>query len=454
MKKLLTLTLALTLILTLAAPAFAAESPDARAALDALEAFMADGGTNRVEHEEHHNYYRVVSAVYIDLNQDGIPELVRELIAGIEVREYDVYAVKKTASGYSVYLVGCTDEWNGPDDRMGIDSDTGEVYYHMDIHRPGRFRDGSIGFGKTIYSGNKAYLNRYFVFNGERFVETQENGFEVIELPTNRYATLSPELFTVQRSAQNLIVNGRKVDCEKYNINGSNYFKLRDLAMLFNGTPNQFSVDWDDEMQTITVGAAMPYTPVGGELSVGEDKSSTAVPSNQSIYTGVGWPISGLSAFNLGGNNYYKLRELSERFGFSVDYDAVTNTVILNSVRRSTLADGVYLVRLDGTYREESSYESVNFFNYGYFFGVKLLRQGPDDPNDGHTTYVETGETGTLLFPERLEIDSRYEFRQETWYSYELYQKLLDFGRTTHENPIEVTITNGDVSACIVYPMP
>ena len=40
----------------------------------------------------------------------------------------------------------------------------------------------------------------------------------------------------VQLSAQKLSVDGKAVDCERYNIDGSNYFKLRDLAFLLNGT--------------------------------------------------------------------------------------------------------------------------------------------------------------------------------------------------------------------------
>ena len=39
----------------------------------------------------------------------------------------------------------------------------------------------------------------------------------------------------VRLSPQNLEVDGKAVACEKYNIDGSNYFKLRDIAWLVNG---------------------------------------------------------------------------------------------------------------------------------------------------------------------------------------------------------------------------
>ena len=43
-------------------------------------------------------------------------------------------------------------------------------------------------------------------------------------------------------SPQNLSVDGKAAECEKYNINGSNYFKLRDMAMLLMGTPAAFGI--------------------------------------------------------------------------------------------------------------------------------------------------------------------------------------------------------------------
>ena len=54
-------------------------------------------------------------------------------------------------------------------------------------------------------------------------------------------------------SAQKFTVDGITVDCEKYNIDGSNYFKLRDLAYVLNGTATQFSVGFDAESRTVSI---------------------------------------------------------------------------------------------------------------------------------------------------------------------------------------------------------
>ena len=62
----------------------------------------------------------------------------------------------------------------------------------------------------------------------------------------------------------------------------------------------------------------------------GLDKSSTAVRSAQAI-TINGEAVGDLTAYNIGGNNFFKLRELGEKLGFGVDYDAETRTMVVTS---------------------------------------------------------------------------------------------------------------------------
>ena len=134
---------------------------------------------------------------------------------------------------------------------------------------------------------------------------------------------------TVVLSAQNLVVDDNAVDCEKYNIDGSNYFKLRDVAYLVSGTGSEFSVGWDDETKTVSIVVGEPYTPNGSEINMsGGDKSASAVPSEQTIMIN-GEVRSDLSVYNIGGNNYFKLRDLGTALGFEVDYDAESNTAII-----------------------------------------------------------------------------------------------------------------------------
>ena len=68
---------------------------------------------------------------------------------------------------------------------------------------------------------------------------------------------------TTMRSVQKLTVNGAAVECDKYNIDGYNYFKLRDLAKLLDGTNSQFNVDYDKAAKMMVVTTGVPYTTPG-----------------------------------------------------------------------------------------------------------------------------------------------------------------------------------------------
>ena len=130
-------------------------------------------------------------------------------------------------------------------------------------------------------------------------------------------------------SPQNLAVDGKAADCEKYNINGSNYFKLRDMAMLLRETPAAFSIDFDAGNFTVKITRGGTYQPVGSELQAGADNSATCVPSAWKLL--VDGEAVEVSTFNIGGSNFYKLRDMGDALGFAVDFDAATNTAVVSS---------------------------------------------------------------------------------------------------------------------------
>ena len=131
--------------------------------------------------------------------------------------------------------------------------------------------------------------------------------------------------FTCVATSQNLTVNGEAKDTEVYNIDGYNYFQLRDIAALLNGTNSQFSVGYDEATRTVSVTTGEAYAPTGDELATGTDKSGTAVKSSQTVM--IDGEVADLSAYNLGGNNFFQLRELGKALKFYVHYDAETRTM-------------------------------------------------------------------------------------------------------------------------------
>ena len=104
----------------------------------------------------------------------------------------------------------------------------------------------------------------------------------------------------------------------------------RDLGYMLNGTGSQFAVGWDGATGTVTVTAGKPYEPNGSELAVGADLSDQAVRSAQTIVIN-GVVRGDLAVYNIGGHNFFKLRDLGDALGFDVDYDQSTNTAVVKS---------------------------------------------------------------------------------------------------------------------------
>lgn len=139
---------------------------------------------------------------------------------------------------------------------------------------------------------------------------------------------------TVVPSTQTLKINGEEKVTEIYNINGSNYFKLRDMAALLNGTEAQFSVDYDAENRMIVIETGKAYTAMEGDLTMpsaekASEKANGAVKSTQSM-TVDGTAVF-LAPYNIGGNNYFALRDLGAALGFGVDYDDSARAMLVST---------------------------------------------------------------------------------------------------------------------------
>lgn len=132
---------------------------------------------------------------------------------------------------------------------------------------------------------------------------------------------------TAHVSRHKVTLNGAKADLAAYTINRNNYFKLRDLAKALKGLDSEFEVKWNAAQQRIDLTSRTAYTPVGGEQTALPSGNKAATLTNASVYLD-GKPLS-LTAYSIGGNNYFKLRDLGDALGFSVDWNANTMTMIL-----------------------------------------------------------------------------------------------------------------------------
>lgn len=131
------------------------------------------------------------------------------------------------------------------------------------------------------------------------------------------------------KSSQAITVNGEEADVTAYSIGGYNYVKLRDIAELLKSTDSKFSVSYDSETNSINAKRGGDYVSDGTELVAGRDLSATCVKSSAKLYVN-DIKIS-TDVYNIGGNNYYKLRALGTALGFDVSYDEATNTAAISS---------------------------------------------------------------------------------------------------------------------------
>ncbi len=138
-------------------------------------------------------------------------------------------------------------------------------------------------------------------------------------------------------TASVVLVNGTSVAFDAYNINDNNYFKLRDIALVLDGTEAAFEVTYDADKNAIKLIPGGKYTQVGGELSQNSGVTLDATPTTSAVYFGD--EELKLSAYNINGNNYFKLRDLNEAIGFFVGYDESTNTITIATSNKKKPAD-------------------------------------------------------------------------------------------------------------------
>jgi hypothetical protein len=154
------------------------------------------------------------------------------------------------------------------------------------------------------------------------------------ELTVNPAQTAPLPTLTAAPTSSTVLVNGETQAFDAYNISDNNYFKLRDLAHVLNGTEKQFEVGYDEATRAITLTSGAVYTPVGGEMSGKGEGVKTPTPTTSKIYLD-GAEVS-FTAYMIDGNNYFKLRDIGQAFDFEVDWDGERQTIVIDTSKEYT----------------------------------------------------------------------------------------------------------------------
>lgn len=130
---------------------------------------------------------------------------------------------------------------------------------------------------------------------------------------------VTPAAVKAEPTQDRLTVDGVVQNPTVYKINGANYFQIRDLAAMLNGTSKQFSVGYDSASKSVTATSQQPYTPTGAELAGAASGTQEAAVSNDTIL--VNGQAAQAEVYKINGANYFKLRDLGAALGFEVGWD-------------------------------------------------------------------------------------------------------------------------------------
>jgi len=157
---------------------------------------------------------------------------------------------------------------------------------------------------------------------------------------------LTPEQKSVRLTKQTVIVNGAPAELEIYNIDGSNYMKLRDLAELLDGTEQQFGIEYDSYSKTLYTTSAAAYQLDDRAIDGITDASASCKAScwvlfHDGIYRSA-------YVYNIDGCNFFRLKDLADIYGFHLFHDSITGNVFLSD---SSYAPAYTLAELEAANR-------------------------------------------------------------------------------------------------------
>lgn len=134
---------------------------------------------------------------------------------------------------------------------------------------------------------------------------------------------------TANNSQAKVSIDGKEVDVSGFSVNGANYYKIRDIAMILRTTGNRFNVKWDSSKNGIAIVTGEKYDIVGGELSENSQTVTDIYENTSPIF--VDGDETDVISYVINEENYFKIRDMADMVGFDVDWDSETDTVVITT---------------------------------------------------------------------------------------------------------------------------
>lgn len=145
---------------------------------------------------------------------------------------------------------------------------------------------------------------------------------------------------TARPANAKVVIDGKEVAFAAYNIDGNNYFKLRDLAAALDGTDAEFDVVYDTELKAIKLTKKSSATP---DVYTGDGKIDATIASGAKeatlstrriiLPTGAWMDATDakMTGYNIDGFTYFKLREVADVIIFQVDWDKEAKVITITT---------------------------------------------------------------------------------------------------------------------------
>lgn len=204
----------------------------------------------------------------------------------------------------------------------GFEGCTGltSVYISRSMYNVGSpFSDGSggafpgcTGITDVYYEGSEDQWNKMVRISGDNGALTSAAIHYNTPMPQRPWSN------TAHPTNDTLKVDGEVKEVTVYKIYDANYFLVWDVAMLLNGTPAQFSHAYDGTLQADTLTNGEPYVPVGYELMGAASGSAEAVKGSIDVY--INREKVNFACYEIGGLKFFQIRALGQALGFNVGW--------------------------------------------------------------------------------------------------------------------------------------
>lgn len=278
---------------------------------------------------------------------------------------------------------------------------------------------------------------------------------------TTAYGAEEREKVTAIPQWQEVVFDGHSKMMQCYNIDGYNYFRLRDMAQEvtdhIDKQRHHFGISYDTEEKSINILRTYDYEPITGikEYLISTEKKDAVLANTQLKVNGAKLPIDYMKGYIVDGYTFYKLRDLADLLGLDVEWCEGDRVIELSSPDKKQFYDEdgkpiaarkpvIYLYPEETTeVSVELEYDGVLTTTYpAYNNGWKVTAEP-----DGTLTNHADGREYSYLFWEgegygEMDFSEGFVVKGEDTVSF-LQDKLSEMGMTPRE-----------YNECIVYWLP